>query len=100
MQSALAHRRHYGRRFIYAPGDDGSFSDYNLVADPAGGIYVLWNDELISMPRICLAKRLLADGSLAPGWLPHGNIIVHNVMVVEIEMELPGWSWRLHLLLV
>ncbi len=48
-----------------------------IASDGAGGAYVAWDDErddTTGMARInCYVQRLLADGSIAPGWPPDGR---------------------------
>jgi hypothetical protein len=60
-------------QYIFGPGEDGSYSLFDLVADLSGGVFVLWNSDVPSSSL--LAKHLLADGSLAPGWDIHGTLI-------------------------
>ncbi|HEY2956535.1 MAG TPA: T9SS type A sorting domain-containing protein [Candidatus Eisenbacteria bacterium] len=46
----------------------------NVVADSAGGVMLAWSDER-NYPGVVYVARLLRDGSLAPGWLPNGNMV-------------------------
>jgi len=75
-------------KYIWEPGDasapDGSFTAYNTVPDDDGGLYVIWPGLNAHADGIDLyAKHLQSDGSLAPGWTAHGNLIFENVEFIS-----------------
>jgi len=46
-----------------------------VVADGAGGLVAGWLDNRAGYPAMVYAQRVLADGSIAPGFEPDGNAV-------------------------
>lgn len=61
-----------GVSFTQALGDQYSA---HLAPDGAGGALAAWYDQRAGSPAMLFAQRLLADGSVAPGFAPDGNAI-------------------------
>jgi hypothetical protein len=57
--------------------------------DNAGGFYALWYDNRASASGWYVSHRL-ADGSLAPGWSPTGDLVVGNSLNAGIATDHSG----------
>jgi hypothetical protein len=63
-------------------GDQGTYTFHNLVADTAGGVFVISCDDR-HYEFWLFAKHLLADGSTQPGWDHGGNPIHSNILFLD-----------------
>ena len=70
----------YVGHFLWEPGD-GSYSYFNAAANASGGIVIAWVNESPSYQIDLYGKRLLSDGSLAPGWDEEGSILEETVFL-------------------
>jgi hypothetical protein len=82
-------------QYLYEPGagdngqtsrGDGCYSYCDVVSDGSGGIFAVWFNFTHYDQIDMFAKHLFSDGSLAPGWNPHGNILYEDVE--------PGVFWQ------
>jgi len=79
--------------FQYAP---------RLASDAAGGAFVLWVDQRDGVQYDLYATRVLADGSLAPGWpvngravcLAPGNVVSPRILPDGSGGAFIAWSDR------
>ncbi len=69
-----------------APGDQDVIG---LVADGSGGVFVAWQDTRNTVDYDVYAQHLLADGSIAPGWVVNGNPVAHY-QLINIQPALPA----------
>src|SRR5262249_2179600 len=51
--------------------------DFDMDSDGAGGAVVMWEDARAGNFQM-YGQRLLADGSVAPGWVPNGTMVVNT----------------------
>lgn len=65
-----------------APGNQRS---PRLVGDGTGGVFAVWADSR-SAANLAYAIRLLADGSVAPGWAPDGNPVLAPPVAVPLSV--------------
>jgi hypothetical protein len=74
-----------------APG----FKYAQAAFDPAGGAYVVWCDgrnagtSTNGFPRELYGTRVLADGSIAPGWSPQGTLLAATPDSVVMVLGAP-----------
>lgn len=72
-----------GAPVCLAPGDEYGL---RLVGDGAGGGVMSWYDQRAGYPPMVFAQRLLADGSVAPGFAPDGNAVTTGSWVQQLDM--------------
>ena len=70
-----------------SPGPQGG--QISAIPDDVGGVLVIWAD-LRRGPVDIYAQRVLADGSVAPGWVDDGMPVVMNLAVPELARDGAG----------
>ena len=60
--------------------EEGGTTFFDVVSDGTGGCIPVWFNEFPSNCINMYAKRLLSDGSTAPGWDENGNVIKEDVL--------------------
>jgi hypothetical protein len=58
--------------------DPAGQAPWSVVPDGSGGVVVVWADSR-NGTLATYAQRLLADGSIAPGWAPNGVLVIGQV---------------------
>jgi len=71
--------------------DDPSYQagKVGVLADGAGGVILVWDDLRRGAPGVgdTYAQHLLADGSVAPGWVEDGLPVVLNLSFPEVALD-------------
>jgi len=51
--------------------------DFDMAQDGSGGSVLMWEDDRASFFQV-FGQRILADGSVAPGWVPNGTQVSNS----------------------
>jgi len=66
------------------PGAVGVAYEPELVSDGAGGVIIGWTTSPQGAVFHTIALRLLADGSVAPGWPPSGTLLCNLLQTQDL----------------
>jgi hypothetical protein len=81
---ALATWKANGNPVCRAPGNQSSQA---AISDGSGGIFVTWFDQRPGAPGV-YAQRMLADGSIAPGW-PEDGVLCSGTTAAGAPTPVP-----------
>lgn len=67
----------------------GSQGSPRMLPDGSGGVVITWSQATYDLPDV-LATRILADGTVAPGWPAEGRLVLAGHRLARIEPDLAG----------